>query len=126
MVAFLQCITGKPCIGELAPIALYDVHVALSCLDEHLPACGLHDDHILGTDQTIKGGCYGQKLHIALWARGRWAPPAAKGAAIIQGFVPALLPPPGVWRILGDWVILAWVGTWVYALTPPPPATLHG
>ena len=42
-------------------MALCDIHVA-SC-GEHLPAWGLRDDRIPGTDQAIRGGRYGQKLH---------------------------------------------------------------
>ena len=57
----LQCTTGKSRTGELAPVALCDIHVA-GCA-EHLPAWGLHNDRILGTDQAIRGGRHGQKLH---------------------------------------------------------------
>ena len=42
-------------------MALCDIHVA-GC-SEHLPAWGLRDDRILGTDQAARGGCHGQKLH---------------------------------------------------------------
>ena len=48
-------------IGELAPMALCDTHVA-GC-GEHLPARGLRDDRIPGTDQAGRGGRHGQKLH---------------------------------------------------------------
>ena len=52
---------GKSHIGELAPMALCDIHVA-GC-GEHLPAWGLRDDRIPGTDQAVRGGRHGQKLH---------------------------------------------------------------
>ena len=55
-----QRTTSKSHIGELAPMALCDIHVA-GC-GEHLPAWGLRDD-ILGTDQAVRGGRHGQKLH---------------------------------------------------------------
>ena len=48
-------------IGEVAPMALCDIHVA-GC-GEHLPAWGLRDDRIPGTDQVVRGGRHGQKLH---------------------------------------------------------------
>ena len=57
----LQRTTSKSHIGELAPMALCDIHVA-GC-GEHLPAWGLHDDRIPGTDQAVRGGHHGQKLH---------------------------------------------------------------
>ena len=53
----LQRTTSKSHIGELAPMALCDIHVA-SC-GEHLPAWGLRDDRIPGTDQAVKGGRHG-------------------------------------------------------------------
>ena len=53
--------TSKSHIGELAPMALCDIHVA-GC-GEHLPAWGLRDDRIPGTDQAVRGGRHGQKLH---------------------------------------------------------------
>ena len=43
------------------PMALCDIHVA-GC-GEHLPAWGLRDDRIPGTDQAVRGGRHGQKLH---------------------------------------------------------------
>ena len=46
--------TSKSHIGELAPMALCDIHVA-GC-GEHLPAWGLHDDRIPGTGQAVRGG----------------------------------------------------------------------
>ena len=55
----MQRTTSKSHIGELAPMALCDIHVA-AC-GEHLLAWGLHDDHI--TDQAVRGGRHGQKLH---------------------------------------------------------------
>ena len=57
----LQRTTSKSHIGELAPMALCDIHVA-GC-GEHLPAWGLRDDRIPGTDQAVRGGRHGQKLH---------------------------------------------------------------
>ena len=42
-------------------MALCDIHVA-GC-GEHLPAWGLRDDRIPGTDQAIRGGRHWQKLH---------------------------------------------------------------
>ena len=42
-------------------MALCDIHVA-GC-GEHLPAWGLRDDRIPGTDQAVRGGRHGQKLH---------------------------------------------------------------
>ena len=57
----LQRTTGKSHIGELAPMALCDIHVA-GC-GEHLPAWGLRDDRMPGTDQAVRGGRHGQKLH---------------------------------------------------------------
>ena len=42
-------------------MALCDIHVAGS--GEHLPAWGLRDDRIPGTDQAVRGGRHGQKLH---------------------------------------------------------------
>ena len=46
---------------ELAPMALCQIHVA-GC-GEHLPAWRLRDDRIPGTDQAVRGGRHGQKLH---------------------------------------------------------------
>ena len=57
----LQRTTSKSHIGELAPMALCDIHVA-GC-GEHLPAWGLRDDRIPGTDQAVRGGRHGQKVH---------------------------------------------------------------
>ena len=42
-------------------MALYDIHIA-GC-GEHLPAWGLRDDRIPGTDQAVRGGSHGLKLH---------------------------------------------------------------
>ena len=42
-------------------MALCDIHVA-GC-GEHPPAWGLRDDRIAGTDQAVRGGRHGQKLH---------------------------------------------------------------
>ena len=66
----LQRTTGKSHIGELAPMALCDIHIA-GC-GEHLPAWGLRDDRIPGTDQAVRGGRHGQKLHCGF-------PPQAGG-----------------------------------------------
>ena len=52
---------SKSRIGELAPLALCDIPVA-GC-GEHLPAWGLRGDRIPGTDQAVRGGRHGQKLH---------------------------------------------------------------
>ena len=57
----LQRTTSKSHIGELAPLALCDIHVA-DC-GEHLLAWGLRDERIPGTDQAVRGGCHGQRLH---------------------------------------------------------------
>ena len=57
----LQRTTSKSHIGELAPMALCDIHVA-GC-GEHLPAWRLRDDRIPGTAQAVRGGRHGQKLH---------------------------------------------------------------
>ena len=57
----LQRTNSKSQIGELAPMALCDIHVA-GC-GEHLPAWGLRDDRILGTDHAVRGGRHGQKLY---------------------------------------------------------------
>ena len=72
----LQRTTGKSPIGELAPMALCDIHVP-GC-GEHLPAWGLRDDRIPGTDQAIKGGRHGQKLHWGFPPRGRGMPAAVR------------------------------------------------
>ena len=42
-------------------MALCDIHVG-GC-GEHLPAWGLRDDRIPGTDQAVRGGRHRQKLH---------------------------------------------------------------
>ena len=54
------------------PMALCDIHVA-GC-GEHLPAWGLCDDRIPGTDQAVRGGRHGQKLHS-----GSPPPPQGRG-----------------------------------------------
>ena len=43
---------------------------------EHLPAWGLRDDRVPGTDQAVRGGRHGQKLHS-----GSPAPPPRQGDA---------------------------------------------
>ena len=53
--------TSKSHIGELAPMALCDTHVA-GC-GEHLPAWGLCVDPTPGTHQAVRGGPHGQKSH---------------------------------------------------------------
>ena len=63
----LQRTTSKSRIGELAPMALCDIHVA-GC-GGHLSAWGLRDDRIPGTDQTVRGGRHGQKLHSGVTPR---------------------------------------------------------
>ena len=54
-------------------MALCDIHVA-GC-GEHLPAWGLRDDRIPGTDQAVRGGRHGQKLHSGV------PPPPGQGDA---------------------------------------------
>ena len=63
----LQRTTGKSCIGELASMALCDIHI-VGC-GEHLPAWGLRDDRILGTDHAVRGGRRGQQLHSGFPSR---------------------------------------------------------
>ena len=72
----LQRTTSKSHIGELAPMALCDIHVA-GC-GEHLPAWGLGDDRIPGTDQAVRGGRHGQKVHSGVPPRGRGMPAAVR------------------------------------------------
>ena len=55
-------------------MALCDIHVA-GC-GEHPPAWGLRDDRIPGTDQAVRGGRHGQKLHS-----GPTPPPPRQGDA---------------------------------------------
>ena len=50
-------------------MALCDIHVA-GC-GEHLPAWGLRDDRIPGTDQAVRGGHHGQKLHSGFPPQGQ-------------------------------------------------------
>ena len=57
----LQRTTGKSRIGELAPMAFCNIQFA-GC-GEHPPAWGLRDDRIPDTDQAVRGGRHGQKLH---------------------------------------------------------------
>ena len=48
------------------PMALCDdVHVAGR--GEHLPLWGLRDDHVPRTDQAVRGGRHGQRLHTGGW-----------------------------------------------------------
>ena len=68
-------------------MALSDTHVA-GC-GEHLPAWGLRDDRIPGTDQTVGGGRHGLKLHS-----GSPPPPRqvdARGSADARGSTDACL-----------------------------------
>ena len=51
------------------PPPVCDIHVA-GC-GEHLPAWGLHDDRIPGTDQAVRGGRHGQKLYSGFPPRQR-------------------------------------------------------
>ena len=53
-------------------MALCDSHVA-GC-GEHPPAWGLRDDRLPGTDQAVRGGRHGQKLHSGTPPRGRGVP----------------------------------------------------
>ena len=69
----LQRTTGKSHVGDPAPMALCDTRVAGS--GEHLPAWGLRDDRMPGTDQAVRGGRHGQKLHSGL------PPPPRQGDA---------------------------------------------
>ena len=55
-------------------MALCDIHVA-GC-GEHLPAWGLRDDRIPGTDQAVTGGRHGQKLHSG------FPPPQGRGMPV--------------------------------------------
>ena len=74
-----------PLVGELAPMALCDIHV-VGC-GEHLPAWGLRDARIPGTDQAVRGGRHGQKLHSGL-------PPVqvdARGSADVRSSADACL-----------------------------------
>ena len=88
-----QGATGKSHIGEVAPMALCDIHVA-GC-GEHLPAWGLRDDRIPGTDQAVRGGRHGQKLHS-----GFHSPPvsadahSSADARLVMAEGP---PPPDLW-----------------------------
>ena len=75
--------TSKSHIGELAPMALCDIHVA-GC-GEHLPVWGLRDDRIPGTDQAVRGGRHGQKLHSGSPPPpGRGMPAAVRMPAVVR------------------------------------------
>ena len=80
----LQRTTGKSHMGELAPMALCDIHVA-GC-GEHRPAWGLRDDRMPGTDQAVRGGRHGQKLHSGSPPppRGRGMPAAVQMPAVVR------------------------------------------
>ena len=72
-----------PCkshIGELAPMALCDIHVA-GC-GEHLPAWSLGDDRIPGTDQAVRGGRHGQKVHSGFPPQGQGDTPSSADACL--------------------------------------------
>ena len=73
--------TSKSHIGELAPMALCDIHVA-GC-GEHLPAWGLRDDRIPGTAQAVRGGRHGQRLHYG-FPSGRWMPAAVQMPVVVR------------------------------------------
>ena len=66
-------------------MALCDIHVA-GC-GEHLPAWGLRDDRIPGTDQAVRGGCHGQKLHSGFPPRKMDARGSADARSIVPGAV---------------------------------------
>ena len=59
-----------------------DIHVA-GC-GEQLPAWGLRDDRIPGTDRAVRGGCHGQKLHSGFPPRGRGMPTAVRLPAVVR------------------------------------------
>ena len=67
--------------GELAPMALCDIHVA-GC-GEHLPAWGLCDDRIPGTDQAVRGGPMGSSC-ILDSPPGRWMPATVRMPAVVR------------------------------------------
>ena len=56
-------------VGELSPMASCDLHGA-GC-GEHLPAWGLRDDRVPGTDQAVRRGRHGQKLHSGFPPQGQ-------------------------------------------------------
>ena len=74
-----RCTGGKSRVGEPAPMALCDIHVA-GC-GEHLPAWGRWDVRIPGTDQAVRGGRHGQTLHSGCPPRGRGMPAAVRRPA---------------------------------------------
>ena len=82
----LQRTTGKSHIGELAPMALCDIHVA-GC-GEHLPAWGLRDAHILGTDRPSGEDAMGRNC-ILDSAPGRGMLAAVRMPAVVR--MPACL-----------------------------------
>ena len=73
---------SKSHIGEPAPMALCDTRVG-GC-GEHLPAWGLRGDRIPGTDQAVRGGRHGQKLHSGCPPRGRGMPAAVRMPAVVR------------------------------------------
>ena len=83
-------------------MALCDTHVA-GC-GEHLPAWGLCDDRIPGTDQAVKGGRHGQKVHSGFPPRGRGMPAAVRMPAVV------LMPPCHGRRFKGERPIRAATG----------------
>ena len=70
-------------------MALCDLRVA-GC-GEHLPAWGLRDTRIPGTDQAVRGGRHGLKLHSGCPPPlpGRGMPAAVRMPAVVQ--MPALV-----------------------------------
>ena len=78
----MQRTTSKSHIDALAPMASCDIHVA-DC-GEHLPAWGLRDDRIPGTDQAVRGGRHWQKLHSGSPPRGRGMPAAVQMPAVVR------------------------------------------
>ena len=71
----LQRTTGKSHIGELAPMALCDIHVA-GC-GGRLPAWGVCDDHIPGTDQAPGEDAMGRSCILDSHSD-RWMPAAVR------------------------------------------------
>ena len=59
-------------------MALCDIHSA-GC-GEHLPAWGLRDDRIPGTDQAVKGGTPWAEVAFT----GRWMPAAVRMTAVVR------------------------------------------
>ena len=51
---------------------------------EHLPAWGLRDDRTPGTDQAVRGGRHGQKVHSGFPPPGREMPAAVRMPAVVR------------------------------------------